>query len=74
MVMHYVLQGLFFLIGAVSFLAACLNWDWFFQSRNLSMLVKSGSRNRARLFYGLIGLLLMVTGVFFFIEVYSLPQ
>ena len=72
--MHYVLQGLFFLIGAVSFLASCLNSDWFFQSRNLSMLVKSGSRNRARLFYGLIGLLLMATGVFFFIEVYSLPQ
>lgn len=72
--MHYVLQGLFFLIGTVSFLAACLNWDWFFQSHNISMLVRNGSRNRARLFYGLIGLLLMATGVFFFIEVYSLSQ
>lgn len=74
MAMHYVLQGLFVLIGLVSFLAACLDWDWFFESRNISMLVRNGSRIKARLFYGAVGLLLMATGCFFFYQVYSLAN
>lgn len=67
--MHFVLQGLFVGVGLVSLLAALFNWDWFFQSQNTRFVVTNVGRQRARLFYAALGLLLIATGIYFFLTV-----
>lgn len=68
---HFVVQGLFFLAGIVSVLAALLNWNWFFNARNSQLIVRNVGRNRARLFYGVLGFILMSMAVFFYFETVS---
>jgi hypothetical protein len=63
---QYFVQGLFALAGIVSILAAVLNWDWFFNTQNVQFIVKNVGRKRARLFYGILGLILVATAIFFF--------
>lgn len=65
---HYFVQGLFLLAGLVSILASLLNWNWFFNARNAQLIVRNVGRNRARLFYGILGLILMGMAVFFYFE------
>jgi uncharacterized membrane protein len=67
--MHFVLQGLFVGVGLLSLLAALFNWDWFFQSQNTRFVVTNVGRTRARLFYAALGLLLIATGIYFFLTV-----
>ena len=52
---QYIVQGIFALAGIVSLLASLLNWDWFFTTRNAQTIVRNVGRNRARLFYGILG-------------------
>ncbi len=71
---HYIIQGLFVLLGLISLLATLWNADWFFTARNTQFVVGNVGRNRARLFYGVLGLLLIGMGIFFFcqtIEAYT---
>ena len=65
---QYVVQGIFALAGLVSLLAALLNWDWFFTARNSQVIVRNVGRNRARFFYGILGVILIGMATFFFIE------
>lgn len=65
---HYVIQGLFVLAGLVSILAAALNWDWFFNARNAQLIVRNVGRSRARLFYGALGVILIIMAVYFFMK------
>ena len=65
---QYFVQGLFALAGIVSILAAVLNWDWFFNAQNVQFIVKNVGRKRARLFYGILGLILVATAIFFFFQ------
>lgn len=65
---QYFVQGLFALAGVVSILAAVLNWDWFFNTQNVQFIVKNVGRKRARLFYGILGLILVATAIFFFFQ------
>ena len=65
---QYFVQGLFALAGIVSILAAVLNWDWFFNTHNVQFIVKNVGRKRARLFYGILGLILVATAIFFFFQ------
>ena len=51
--------------GIVSLLAALLDWDWFFTARNTQFVVRNVGRRQARLFYGILGLILIATAVFF---------
>lgn len=69
MVTHYIIQGIFVLVGLLALLAALFNWDWFFTAHNTQFIVANASRNRARLFYAAIGLLMIATGVFFFLSI-----
>ena len=69
MVTHYIIQGIFVLVGLLALLAALLNWDWFFTAHNTQFIVANAGRNRARLFYAAIGLLMIATGVFFFLSI-----
>ena len=69
MVMHYIIQALFVLIGLLALLAALFNWEWFFTAQNTQFIVANAGRNRARLFYGIVGIILMIMSVFFFFQV-----
>ncbi len=65
---QYIVQGIFALAGLVSLLASVFNWEWFFTSRSAQSIVRGGGRGKARLFYGLLGVLFIGMAVFFFIE------
>ena len=65
---HYIIQGIFALTGLISLLAALLDWNWFFTARNTQFIVQNVGRLQARLFYGVLGLLLIATAVFFMLE------
>ena len=67
--MHYLIQGIFVVVGLLAILASLFNWDWFFQSQNMQAIVRNVERKRARLFYALLGVLMIATAVYFFLEV-----
>lgn len=66
---HYCIQGLFVLVGLLSVLAAICNWNWFFTAQNTQFIVRNVGRKQARWFYALIGILMMGTGIFFFLSI-----
>ena len=74
MVMHYIIQGIFVVVGLLAILASLFNWDWFFQSQNMQSIVRNVGRKRARLFYALLGVLMIATAVYFFLEVRATIQ
>ena len=67
--MHYLIQGIFAIVGLLAILASIFNWDWVFQSQNTQFIVKNAGRKQARLFYALLGLLMIATAIYFFMEV-----
>ena len=69
MSMHYLIQGIFAVVGLLAIGASIFNWDWFFQSQNTRFIVSNVGRKRARLFYALLGILMIATAVYFFLEV-----
>ena len=72
--MHYFIQGIFAIVGLLAILASLFNWDWFFLSQNTQAIVRNVGRGRARLFYAVLGLLMIATAVYFFLEVQSALQ
>ena len=69
MEMHYLIQGIFAIVGLLAIGASLFNWNWFFQSQNTRFIVQNVGRKRARLFYAALGLLMIATAVYFFLEV-----
>ena len=67
--MHYIIQGIFVVVGLLAILASLFNWDWFFQSQNSQFIVKNVGRKQARLFYAFLGILMIATAIYFFSEV-----
>lgn len=67
--MHYLIQGIFVLVGLTALIVAIGNWDWFFKAQNAQFIVSNVGRTKARLFYAAIGLLMIATGVYFFLTV-----
>nr|WP_320057590.1 immunity 17 family protein [uncultured Bacteroides sp.] len=63
---QYFVQGIFAVAGIVAILAAALNWDWFFNAQNAQLIVRNVGRKRARLFYGVLGIILVGMSIFFF--------
>ncbi|MBP1614769.1 MAG: putative transrane protein [Bacteroidetes bacterium] len=63
---QYFVQGIFAVAGIVAILAAALNWDWFFNAQNAQLIVRNVGRKRARLFYGVLGIILVGMSLFFF--------
>lgn len=72
--MHYIIQGIFVVVGLLAILASLFNWNWFFQSQNTQFIVANVGRKKARLFYALLGLLMIATAVYFFMEVQKTIQ
>lgn len=67
--MHYLIQGIFVIVGLLAIGAAIFDWDWFFQAQNTQLIVKNVGRERARLFYAVLGILMIATAVYFFLEI-----
>ncbi|WP_131926341.1 immunity 17 family protein [Prevotella heparinolytica] len=65
---QYIVQGIFAAAGITSLLAAILNWEWFFTTRNTQFIVQNVGRWQARWFYGALGILLIAMSVFFFLN------
>lgn len=56
---QYIVQGIFLTAGIVSLSASVCNWNWFFNARNMRFIVQNAGRNRARWFYGVLGVILI---------------
>ena len=67
--MHYLIQGIFVIVGLLAIGASIFDWDWFFQAQNTQLIVKNVGRKRARLFYVALGILMIATAVYFFLEI-----
>ena len=67
--MHYLIQGIFVIVGLLAIGAAIFDWDWFFQAQNTQLIVKNVGRKRARLFYAALGILMIAAAVYFFLEI-----
>ena len=67
--MHYLIQGIFVIVGLLAIGAAIFDWDWFFQAQNTQLIVKNVGRKQARLFYAVLGILMIATAVYFFLEI-----
>ena len=67
--MHYLIQAIFVLVGLLSVLAALFNWEWFFTAHNTQFIVSNAGCQRARLFYAILVLLMIATGIYFFLNV-----
>ena len=65
---QYIVQGIFALAGTIALLASIFNWNWFFTTRNAQSIVRNVGRNRTRLFYGILGIIIIGMAVFFFVE------
>lgn len=65
---HFIVQAIFVIAGLVALLAAIFNWEWFFTSRNAQSLVRGVGRQRARLFYGALGILCIGMSIYFFLN------
>ena len=68
MTMHYIIQAIFVIVGLLAILAALFNWDWFFNAHNSQFIVCNVGRKQARLFYALLGCMMVATGMFFFLS------
>ena len=56
--------GLFLVaVGAFSMAGGIYNWDWFMNNRRARFIVKIFTRKGARIFYGSLGLILVVAGI-----------
>ena len=65
---RYFVQILFALAGIISLLAAIFNWNWFFTAQNAQMIVRNVGRLKARLFYGVLGIILIGAAIFLFYQ------
>lgn len=50
-------------MGGFVLLAAILNWDFFFNARKAVIIVKIFGRNGARIFYGILGVIIIAIGI-----------
>lgn len=55
---------LLFGAGAFTVLGAVMDWDWFMNSRRARFFVMIFGRTGARIFYGILGLIIMGLSLF----------
>ncbi len=73
MISQYIVQGIFATAGILSLLAAILDWEWFFTARNTRFIVQNVGRRQARLFYGVLGVILIGMSLFFLLHTQPAP-
>lgn len=65
---EYLVFGLFIFAGLFALIASVFNFDWYFNSRKASTIVGWLGRSGARIFYGILGVALIVCGILFFLK------
>ena len=65
---QYFVQGIFAIPALTPLLGSIINWNWFFTAQNAQLIVRNVGRKRARLFYGLLGVIMIGMAVFFFLN------
>ncbi|VGO21392.1 immunity 17 family protein [Pontiella sulfatireligans] len=61
-------------VGAFAMAGGICNWDWFMNDKKARLIVKVFSRDGARIFYGILGLLILVAGLLGTVGVIDAPQ
>lgn len=56
---NYLLATIFALLGTLSLLASVLGWQWFFETESGRSFVKWLGLRGARIFYAILGLLIL---------------
>lgn len=69
MILHYVVQLIFLLVGITSLSASVFDWEWFFTADNASYIVRRLGRKGARWTYGTIGLTFIFAAIFFYSQI-----
>ena len=69
MIAHYIIQSVIVLVGKFYIQASVFNWEWFFTAHNSQFIVRNLGRNKARIFYALLGIGMIAAGVYFFLSV-----
>ena len=72
MFFHHLIQTIFLLAGVTSLLAAVLNWEWFFNTKNAEPIVRSLGRKKTRWLYGAIGIMLIAAAIGFYYRIRGL--
>ena len=72
MFFHHLIQTIFLLAGVTSLLAAVLNWEWFFNTKNAEPIVRSLGREKTRWLYGAIGIMLIAAAIGFYYQIRGL--
>ncbi|HTU24586.1 MAG TPA: immunity 17 family protein [Pirellulales bacterium] len=68
-------MGLFFIAaGIFSCAAVALDWDWFMNARKARWIVNMAGRTGARIFYGVLGGVLVVLGALELIGIVELSR
>ncbi|KAA6336006.1 hypothetical protein EZS27_015803 [termite gut metagenome] len=65
---QYIVQIIFIVAGLIASLASVFDWNWFFNAQNTRFIVQNVGRGRARLFYGVLGVVLIGMAVTFWIK------
>ena len=72
MFFHHLIQTIFLMAGVTSLLAAVLNWEWFFNTKNAEPIVRSLGREKTRWLYGAIGIMLIAAAIGFYYQIRGL--
>jgi hypothetical protein len=72
MVLHLIVQVIFFLAGLIALLASLFNWEWFFTTDNIRFLVRKLGRTGARWVYGIIGMVFIAAALYFYFRIEGL--
>ncbi len=64
---EYLVLAIFIIAGFFSLVSSIFNFDWYFNSRKASTFVTFLGRTGARIFYGLLGIALIIAGIMFYL-------
>ena len=64
----YFMIIIFAITGIIALLAALFNWGWFFTAQNAQYVVKLYGRQKNRIIYGALGLVLILMAVYFYLN------
>lgn len=74
MFFHHLIQTIFLLAGITSLLAALLNPEWFFNTKNAEPIVRIFGRKKSRWLYGTIGIILIAAAIGFYYRLVNITQ
>jgi small neutral amino acid transporter SnatA (MarC family) len=61
--MELFINILFIVVGVFVLIVSIMNWDWYFNSTKAQRLIRLIGRTGSRIFYSIIGLLLVIIGI-----------